>query len=331
MNTSQDSFINSDDDIDVQEFYNDYEFTFNAYIKAHSKLKDVMHDKESLTNELSESHVLIDSLKSEKESLANDLSKSQNLIDSLKSEISVLVEKSVSLENELNVSKELSRNSSSDNLKSFLCIEESVSNKLSMIVDNTGASTSHVSNESLNVERVNVKEAKADFSKTPSVKQTQGKFVPICHHCGVIGHIRPNCWKFKAAPKKENPAVSPTRQGKKGKKKSIVPHASYPKPRVVHPPRKLPSQRFVPTCHHCGKVGHIRPHCFNLKPHVQKNKNSVSRKDCEGLVMMMKGVLSRLDQFEKVHKPRPKITQVWVRKDDTIHPLRGSGNELTLF
>jgi hypothetical protein len=84
------------------------------------------------------------------------------------------------------------------------------------------------------------------------------------------------------------PTVALTRQGKKGKKNSIVPHASYPKHRVVHPPRKLPSQRFVPTCHHYGKVGHIQPHCFNLKPHVQKNKNFVSRKDCEGLVMMMK-------------------------------------------
>ena len=63
-------------------------------------------------------------------------------------------------------------------------------------------------------------------------------------------------------------AVAPTRQGKKGKKNSIVSHASYPKPRVVHPPRKLPSQRFVPTCHHYGKVGHIQPHFFNLKLHV---------------------------------------------------------------
>jgi hypothetical protein len=63
---------------------------------------------------------------------------------------------------------------------------------------------------------------------------------------------------------------------------------------------------------------------------VQKNKNSVSRKDCEDMVMMMKGLLSRLDEFEKVHKPRPKITPVWVRKDETIHPLRESGNELTL-
>ena len=106
------------------------------------------------------------------------------------------------------------------------------------------------------------------------------------------------------------PTISPTSQGKKVKKNFIVPHASYPKPRVVHPPRKLPSQRFVPTCHHYGKVGHIRPYCFNLKPHVQKNKNSVSRKDCDCLVMMMKGVLSRLDEFEKVHKPRPKITLV---------------------
>jgi hypothetical protein len=47
--------------------------------------------------------------------------------------------------------------------------------------------------------------------------------------------------------------VAPTQQRKKGKKNSIVSHASYLKPRVVHPPRKLPSQRFVPTCHHWEK------------------------------------------------------------------------------
>jgi chromosome segregation ATPase len=126
MDTSQFSSINSDDEIDVQELCNDYRVVFKAYNKVSSKLKDVLYDKESVDNELSESHVLIDSLKSEKETLANDLSKSHILIDSLKSEISVLFEKSLSLENKLNVSKELSRNSSSDNLKSFLCIEESV-------------------------------------------------------------------------------------------------------------------------------------------------------------------------------------------------------------
>ena len=92
MNTSQVSFIDSDDEIDVQELYNDFKIVFKAYNKVFSKLKDVMHDKESLANELSESHVLIDSLKSKKESLTNDLSKSHILIDSLKSKIYVLVE-----------------------------------------------------------------------------------------------------------------------------------------------------------------------------------------------------------------------------------------------
>jgi hypothetical protein len=85
-------------------------------------------------------------LKSKKKSLVNDLSKSHILIDSLKSEIYVLAEKSLSLESELNVSKELSQNSSSDNVKSFLRIDEFVSNKLNMIVDNAGASTLHASN-----------------------------------------------------------------------------------------------------------------------------------------------------------------------------------------
>jgi hypothetical protein len=65
--------------------------------------------------------------------------------------------------------------------------------------------------------------------------------------------------KIKESSGKGKPVVAPT-------------HASYPKPRVVHPPRKLPSQRFVPTCHYCGKVSHIRPHCFNLKPHVHINE-----------------------------------------------------------
>jgi hypothetical protein len=266
---------------------NDVELVLQAYNKVSSKLKAVVHDKESLANGLSELHVLIDSLKSEKESLANDLSKSHILIDSLKFEISLLVH-------------------------------------------NTSASTSHASNESLNVEFVNVKEAKANFSKTPSVKQTQGKFAPICHHCGVSGHIRPNCWKFEATPKKENQAAASTLHGKKGKKIHLEHYAFYPKPRVMHPPRKLPSKRFVPICHHCGKVGHIRPKCFDLKSHKHKSENSYSRKENEGLVIMMREVLSRIDKFEQKHKSRPKIYQVWVKNDDTIHPLRGSDGDLTL-
>ena len=108
MNTSQFSFINSDDEIDAQQLFNDFKVMFKAYNKVSKKLKDAKHDKESLANELSESHVLIDFLKSEKESLANDLSKSHILIDSLNSKMSLLVKKNISLENDLKDSKELS-------------------------------------------------------------------------------------------------------------------------------------------------------------------------------------------------------------------------------
>jgi hypothetical protein len=31
------------------------------------------------------------------------------------------------------------------------------------------------------------------------------------------------------------------------------------------------------------------------------------------------------------HKYGPKIVQEWVRKDYTIHPLRESGNDLTII
>lgn len=95
-------------------------------------------------------------------------------------------------------------------------------------------------------------------SMTSSRQQTHGKFVSTCHHCGVVGHIRPNCWRLKAAPKKEDHATAPTCQGKKCMNSLVKHHASYP--------CKFPSKRFIPSCHHCGKLGHIQPKCFQLKP-----------------------------------------------------------------
>ena len=80
----------------------------HQYIDCWKDFQDLEHVNKSLVTELFESHVLIDSLKSEKEYLANDLSKSHILINSLKSEIYVLVEKFLSLENELNGFKEFS-------------------------------------------------------------------------------------------------------------------------------------------------------------------------------------------------------------------------------
>jgi hypothetical protein len=79
-------------------------------------------------------------------------------------------------------------------------------------------------------------------------------------------------------------------------------------------------QRDSPSCYHCGKYGHIKDECFKVKPHKPK-KNQTN----EGLVNMMKNVLVRLINWDMAHTLASQVKKVWVRKDETIHPLKGSG------
>ena len=79
-------------------------------------------------------------------------------------------------------------------------------------------------------------ERKAVKSKPPFRSQLKAldgsKFVPTCHHCGVIGHIRPQCHKLK---REQN-----------------------------HVARSLPKKPSGPkhiVCHHCGAFVHLRPQC----------------------------------------------------------------------
>jgi hypothetical protein len=57
-----------------------------------------------------------------------------------------------------------------------------------------------------------------------------------------------------------------------------------------------------------------------LKPHEPKDNHLY-----KGLFIMMQNVLIRLDKLDKVHNPAIRVKRVWVRKDETIHPLRWSG------
>jgi hypothetical protein len=36
--------------------------------------------------------------------------------------------------------------------------------------------------------------------------------------------------------------------------------------------------KFVPTCHNCGKIGHIRPNCYLLKSYRPWIKQDAPRK-----------------------------------------------------
>ena len=79
-------------------------------------------------------------------------------------------------------------------------------------------------------------ERKTIKSKPPFRSQTKvldgSKFVQTCHHCSVIGHIRPQCRKLK---REQN-------------------HMARSLP-------KKPSGLKYIVCHHCGAFGYLKPHC----------------------------------------------------------------------
>jgi ferric iron reductase protein FhuF len=146
-------------------------------------------------------------VKQEKESLIVQLSESHALIDSLKSENTMLFDMIDTFENKLKESKNLLKKFSSDNLKSMLCIYSDDSNKPDLTVDDLSASTSHASDFELDIKPVIVDTACSENSclnnhVMPKSKDTgtqaHGKFVPTCHNCGKIGHIRPNCYLLKS-------------------------------------------------------------------------------------------------------------------------------------
>ena len=72
----------------------------------------------------------------------------------------------------------------------------------------------------------------------PTVREHNNSFfVPTCHLCGVVGHIRPNCSLLRQKPKSET--------------RFAVRNADVPK--------------FVHVCHFCGVSSHIRLNCHKLK------------------------------------------------------------------
>ncbi|KAF2564904.1 hypothetical protein F2Q70_00015490 [Brassica cretica] len=69
--------------------------------------------------------------------------------------------------------------------------------------------------------------------KIPEVKSvSQRSFIHVCHHCGVVGHIRPKC--FRLLREKH------------------------------HIERVYDMKIYGPTCYSCGVQGHIRRDCFKL-------------------------------------------------------------------
>jgi hypothetical protein len=269
MNSSKLSY--EDSDIKLSKVF----AKFNKLIYP-KELKKVKQEKDSLIVQLSESHALIDSLRSENTMLFD-------IIDTFV--------------NKLKESEDLLKKFSSDNLKSMLCINSNVFNKPALIVDDMITSTSHASDfelDCVDIRHVIVDVACSENSclnncVKPNAKDsgTQGKFVPICHRCGKIGHVRPKCYLFSHRPWKKQ---EDSKQGvieKTSSDKYVPPHRRHISKRgkdfvvcenanlkIAEPFKKHVSKRSQPTCYHCGVSGHIRPHCPQIRhqqPWIKKS------------------------------------------------------------
>ena len=62
--------------------------------------------------------------------------------------------------------------------------------------------------------------------------------------------------------------LSPHKRNQNVKRKTLK-----PKPPFRSQPKVLNRSKFVPTCHHCDVVGHIRPQC----PKLKREQNHVAK------------------------------------------------------
>ena len=113
-------------------------------------------------------------------------------------------------------------------------------------------------------------EVSKPMSKTPR-KNKNSEFVLTCHHCHIVGHIRPNCSKLRSL-------------------------STF---KVRPPSRKHSSSETTHVCHHCGVSSHTRPNCFKLFPHkrVSNRSHPLSKGSIPILGELLK-VLSFLTQFQ---------------------------------
>jgi hypothetical protein len=228
----------------------------------------------------------------EKDKLSSTLTDSHAILDTLKSENHSLIAKVKSLENDLNDSRNHLKKFSNEKLNHML------------------------HNQKHSFDRTGLGFDKSVVSSTNVVSPSKLIFV------------KPICKEENLAKKKE--MLPPVSRGEKGKGILTDSYVSRSTPRRAHMPRNQPSQRFIPTCHHCGKIGHIRPKCFQLNNHESKRDYFRSRNSHDELFNMVRGVITQLNDLAKSHTSVPKMKKVWVKKENTTHPLRGSGGDLTL-
>jgi hypothetical protein len=111
-------------------------------------------------------------------------------------------------------------------------------------------------------------------------------FVPTCHHCGKIGHIKPRCNIYR---------------------KTLKSPSSPPIVRELIRTKK----KFIPTCHNCGKIGHVRPKCnAPKKTCVFKGLKNVKGKPRKAYIHTPSHDTSLKDQMQYLLSEVVKLSRV---------------------
>ena len=77
-----------------------------------------------------------------------------------------------------------------------------------------------------------------------------------CNHVVVLDFVP----SVSSTSKDKSMYSPPHKRNQKVEKKALK-----SKPPFRSEPKVLDGSKFVPTCHHCGMIGHIRPQCHKLK------------------------------------------------------------------
>jgi hypothetical protein len=143
----------------------------------------------------------------------------------------------------------------------------------------------------------------ANHISAEKVKQHSNKrSLPTCQHYGIIGHIRSICPHLQVQKSKVQTSS-----------KSYIRHSTFDSPSGSTASTAVPANQS-------GKPKKNKSRSYKRKP-----QKPISYHDYEGFLSLMQGMLRRMDNIGKTCKPSPWVKQVWVKNDETIHPLKGNG------
>ena len=90
-----------------------------------------------------------------------------------------------------------------------------------------------------------------------------------CNHVVVPDFVPIVC----STSKDKSLYIPPHKRNQKVERKAVK-----SKPLFSSQLKALDGSKFVPTCHHCGVIGHIRPQCRKLKKEQNHVARSLSKK-----------------------------------------------------